>query len=121
MNKEERNLCKKLLRKTKSNEITWQTSNGNVFTAEVDGLDLQIGCNESFGPNGSTTYYYYLDVKNGEGSTRLDRAIVEGLLLKSHPLRDMHDFLRLEVEDEEKTREETVRNRLVTRLATMIK
>lgn len=118
MNKEERKLCKSVLERTKVGKIIWQAEGKysliDSFITKIDGLDLRIGYNVRRYSDGGSSRDYWLDVRNGEGATRL---VQDSGLFRPNPLREIFEFLRDKKRSEEKARETATRNRLTAKLA----
>ncbi len=118
MNKEERKLCKSVLERTKVGKIIWQAEGKysliDSFITKIDGLDLRIGYNVRRYSDGGSSRDYWLDVRNGEGATRL---VQDSGLFKPNPSREIFEFLRDKKRSEEKARETATRNRLTAKLA----
>lgn len=118
MNKEERKLCKSVLERTKVGKIIWQAEGKysliDSFITKIDGLDLRIGYNVRRYSDGGSSRDYWLDVRNGEGATRL---VQDSGLFRPNPLREIFEFLRDKKRSEEKDRETSIKNRLTSKLA----
>lgn len=120
MSKEERELCKKLLERTKLGTITWKAKGKCSFATKIDNVD--IGVSQSYSGNDliGYVYSYWLDIANGEGATRLGNNDLGDLwpLWKLHPLVAL--FTLLQYINSEETKRAIRRTRLVGKLAEKI-